>query len=73
MILIRGLIMAFDTSISNENLMYIMSKQPDHVFKPWLRDRQRKIRVIKSLISVKKMVSLYRVIKNRGQKNFDFN
>lgn len=64
--------MNYNNLIPNELLMEIMSKQTDQVYKSWLKERHRKMRIYKSLKQAKLLITKYREIKKRGQLSFNF-
>lgn len=72
MITIRSFTMTYSNSIPNEIMMHIMSKQTDQVFKPWLKERHKKMRIYKSVKHAKELIKIYREIKKRGQQTFNF-
>ncbi|WP_309498585.1 hypothetical protein [Sulfurovum sp.] len=38
----------------------------------WLKERNKKLKIRRTVNFVKKMIIVYKMIKNRGQKTFDF-
>lgn len=53
-------------------IIEIMSNKPHNIRKEWLKERNKKLKIRRTVNFVKKMIIVYKMIKNRGQKTFDF-
>lgn len=50
----------------------IVLKSPLKFQKAWLKERNKKFHIHRTVQKVKKMLKIYKMIKKRGQKTFDF-